>query len=231
MRKGIPISIAKYDAFDLIYFDPNYVIVLPFIGKAYLALELCENHLHGGIRCYFNGEGQDAPYCAESSFSSKGCGTEILLDVSEIFLPLALGIKENKGFIIEYGQNSIYAYQLFIEYSESIIEPIATADHFYEDSFYICSNSYFAVTPFILISNSSTNTFVVENMGRESISLAIENSPNACKTFDDAQGIQILPMELGLITPIYFTKYARLHITSGQTGVFVRVWYQSQQVK
>ena len=231
MRKGIPISIAKYDSFDLIYFDPNYVIDLPFIGKAYLALELCEKQLHGGIRCYFNGEEQEAPYCAEGSFSPKGCGTELVLDISEIFLPLALGMRENKGFILEYGQNCICSYQLFVEYSENIIAPMATVDRFYEDTFYSCSNSNFAITPFVLMSNTSTNTFIVENMGSESISLAVENSPNACKTFNDAQGIQILPMELGIITPIYFTKYARLRITSGQTGVFVRVWYQAQQVK
>jgi len=166
-----------------------------------------------------------------NSFYSKWCRNEILLDISEIFLPLASGIKENRGIIVEYGQNCIYSYRLFFENTENEIEPIGIANQFFEDSFYICGGSDFAVSPFVLISNSSTNTFVVENLREQSIFLSMENSPNACNTFSDSQGIQVLPMELGLITPIYFTKYVRLHISSGQNGILVRVWYQSQQIK
>jgi hypothetical protein len=217
------------------YFNINKIFQFDMIESAYFLLEVNADAPEEQFCCYLNEKINlgTCENCNNDKFDNynKTYKKEMVFDISESYHILASGMKENNGIIIECGNNYLYSCQLYLVYRQEIIAPVCWRMAFFEKELFISSRNNYVLSPFFMTAKSSMNTFCIYNLGKHLIQASIENSPDTKKVFYDKQIIEILPNEMGLITPTFFTKYVRIRISSSYNCIVAKVWYQSQQIK
>ncbi len=233
MKNGVPVSVTNYDTFSLLYFELENVPQYQMVESAYLLLEMGGSMTRGEVRCYLNERNnywsQNDSFIKQSYVLQNSYKNEVMIDISESYHALVSGMKENNGIIVEYGNDFLYACQMYVVYRQEIIAPRCRGMGFFEKKISVSSIRNEAVSPFFLTANATMVTFCINNFGKYPIYVFIENSPDAKRVFADPQRIEVLPNEMGVIIPTYFTKYVRLGVTSSFYGIVTEVWYQCQQ--
>lgn len=72
-------------------------------------------------------------------------------------------------------------------------------------------------------------TFFIENRGEDTVTCRINNSPNKHIWVNDTQVVMINVGETADLVPSKFSKFMRLHATSLQDGINLKVWVQMQR--
>lgn len=233
MKNGVPVTVTNFDTFSLIYFELESIPQFQMVESAYLLLEMDGRMTRREVSCYLNERNNfwasNDSFIKQSYAHQNSYENEVMIDISESYHALVSGMKENNGIIIEYGNEFLYACQMYVVYRQEIIAPRCRRMGFFEKKISVSSISKQAVSPFFVTAHAAMETFCINNLGQHPIYVYIEYSPDAKNVFEGPQRIEILPDEMGVIIPTYFTKYARLCVTSSFNGIITEVWYQSQQ--
>lgn len=235
MKNAVPISLKKFDTFGVVYFNIDNFFDTESVDGAYLLLEVYGSTTGEEIQCYLNesldGKLQSKMRVKRSNEYGNFYRKEVLLDITESYHLLASGIKINNGMIVEYGNNQLISCQLFFSYKKDIITPQFSCEPYFEKKLYISSRQKEAVTPYFSMATATMLTIWVENLGKHPISLSVINSPDAKKGITYPQWVEILPSEIVMLNPKYFTKYIRAIVKGAENGIIANVWFQSQLVR
>ncbi|WP_352401222.1 DUF6385 domain-containing protein [Anaerotignum sp.] len=232
MKNAVPISIKKFDTFGIVYFNIENFFDSENVESAYLSLEVCGNTDGEEIQCYLNDDfnswvKRDLTMKKSNDFKTPW-RKEVLLDISENYHLLASGIKENNGMIVAYGNNQVISSQLLICYKKDIIVPKFLCEPYFDKKLYISSRQKEAFSPYFLMATVKMLTIWVENLGEHPINVALANSPDAKKSATSLQWTEVVPNEIIVLNPKYFSKYVRAILNSSQKGIIANVWFQSQ---
>lgn len=233
MKSIVPISMTKFDTFDLLYFDFQRINNAERVESAYLLLEVSGNAKESEISCSLNKnvsfEIRDDYYIKQAGYNRNSYKKQISLDITEQYHLLASGFYYNNGLLINHGKHTVYSCQMYVIYSQQVILPRYWCMPFFEKELFVSSQENEGRSPFFMTAAASVVTFCVTNLGSYPVYLSVEYSPDTNKIVRDSQMIEVLPNETGIIIPMYFTKYVRVLITGSYPGVIANVWYQSQQ--
>lgn len=235
MKNYVPISMAKFSNQALIYFEIDEVENADMVETAYILLKLNPyKNPEEEIHCYLNDKidvkSLNNPFTGLSNRYSYLREDNVIIDITENLHLLASGVVKNNGLIVEFGNSDLYSCQLQLVYRREIIFPAYSCMGFFEKELILSSFKDKAISPYFFTATSSNITFSIYNMSKHTVSVNVQNSPDAKLFVNDAQTLVLLPNETGLIVPYKFTKYTRVVARSEENCIVIKLWYQTQLI-